>query len=82
MKTIIIWDQCGQSDLSFFVVDGDYSHLDGVYINGHADDSLVEELSSLVYDDNGKTLLKVYKKFPRKASMDAENKIIVAGFLP
>jgi hypothetical protein len=82
VKTIIIWDQCGQDALTFFVVDGDLSHLNEVYINGNEDEALVDELNNLVYDNKGQCVLKVYKRFPRKTSMNPANKIIVAGFLP
>lgn len=82
MKTIIIWDQCGQDALTFFVVDGDLSHLDKVYINDNDDEALVDELNNLVFDAEGQNKFKSYKKFPRKTSMNPATKIIVAGFAP
>ena len=83
MKTIMIYDQCGVAPIQFFILDGDYSHLDNIFINEAADNTdLQDELGSLVYDDNGKTKLKVYKKFPLKTAAKPGTKVIVAGFYP
>lgn len=90
MKTVIIYDQC-EANLIFFVVEDDYSHLDGVYVNQWVEsdkkaerkqrEALQDLLLKLVYDDKGKMLLKPLKKFPAKEVV-AGAKVIVAGFLP
>lgn len=50
MKTAIIWNEI--EDLKYVVVDGDYTHLHGVYINMADNDPDKErELSGLVYDE-------------------------------
>lgn len=43
-KTIVIWDN-GASNLSYFVLEGDYSHLDKVYISMSKEE---KELHTLV----------------------------------
>jgi len=81
MKTIIIYDQCGEHAIQFFVVDGDYSHLNNVYINNTEDQAKTDELSDLLYGEDGRIQLKAYKKFPIKAAKEGAN-VIVAGFAP
>ena len=44
MKTIVIWDDYAAGPIRFFVLEGDYSHLDRVYINSTDDDEKQEEL--------------------------------------
>jgi hypothetical protein len=80
VKTIVIWDEL-EANLEFFVVDGDVSHLDGVYINhAGAKPELIDELSDLVYDQEGNPLVEFLVEFPT----DIKNnfKVITAGFLP
>ena len=90
MKTVMIYDQL-DANPTFFVLDGDYSHLNHVYINMCIDgpkaeqkkmDKLQDELTKLVYDPKtGVTLLAAYKEFPTQAVLDGAV-VIVAGFLP
>ena len=35
MKTVFIFDSCGQSPVKFILADGDYSRFEGVYINAY-----------------------------------------------
>jgi len=85
VKTVLIYDQCGEVPIKFAVLDGDFSHLDRIYINMATKDSTnrrrQDELSSLVYDKAGQTIMRFYDKFPYKA-MGPNTKVIVAGFLP
>lgn len=82
IKTLIIYDQCGQEEIKFYVVQGDYTHLDGIYINSMQDEGLVEELVNLFYDcETGQDLLTPEDSFPLKAVKDGAL-VIVAGFLP
>ena len=74
MNTIIIYDQCGEADLQFYVLDGDYSHLNKVYINGCDNDELVNEVSSIIEN-------KGLAQFPVKDCLP-DTKVIVVGFLP
>lgn len=84
MKTVIIYDQCGQDEIKFYVLDGDYTHLDGIYINNASQsEALQDELTNLFYDpDTGQELLTPENSFPYSAISRDHAMIIVAGFLP
>jgi hypothetical protein len=38
----------------WFELEGDYSHLNNIYINGEDDQTKIDELCDLVYDKEGK----------------------------
>ena len=88
MQTVIIWDELA-GDLDFFVVDGDRSHLNDVYINQFEHESLdadtlekyQDELNELLYTDAGAKKLIPKDEFPVEAVKQGA-KVIVAGFLP
>lgn len=78
MQTIIIYDQCGEAPLSFYVVDSDRSHLDGTYVNKTENNEANEtELLSIVEDEE----LTGTFHFP-EGEMGPETKVIICGFLP
>lgn len=81
MKTVIIWNEFGERDLGWFIVDGDYSELDRVYINSAmCDEDDIDKLNNLVYgDETGDMLFEPNTDFNL---MPREYPIIVAGFLP
>jgi hypothetical protein len=89
-QTVIIYDQC-EANLTFFVLDGDYRHLNNVYINQcvgktkkeqKAAEKLQDELNNLVYDQKtGATILPILTVFPIEAVQSGAD-VIVAGFLP
>lgn len=82
MKTVIIWDQCGQEALQFAVIDRDVSHLAGIYINSVDNDPAKEdELSNLFYTDEGALKVELTEVFPVDAVKKGA-KVIIAGFLP
>lgn len=82
MRTVIIWDQCGQEQLLFFVVDGDLSELDGVYLNGCGDEEKVDKLNSIIYRDDYSSYRNfALTKFPVDAVKNGA-KVIVCGFYP
>lgn len=82
MKTVLIYDQCGQEDVKFAVIEKDVSHLSGIYINNSENDlELEDELSDLLYDKNGESLVELSKEFPVQAVIEGA-KVIVCGFLP
>lgn len=83
MKTVLIYDQCGQAPLEFYVLEGDYSHLDKIYINHiNHDAKLMDELCDLLYDaETGASLLVPELNFPVNA-VSKDTKVIIAGFLP
>ena len=89
-KTVIIYDQL-DADLKFFVLDGDYRHLNKVYVNQSVEgtkkvqkaaEKLQDELTNLVYDPKtGATILPVLTEFPIAEVQNGAD-VIVAGFLP
>lgn len=81
-KTVIIFDQCGEAPIEFYVLNGDYRHLHGVYINECGDEALTEQLLKLLYDFEGRKLQKKPRNsFPYHA-VKAGAFVIVAGFMP
>ena len=47
MKTLVLW--CDE-DAKFFELEGDYHHLDGIWINSGASLKLEDELFGIVYN--------------------------------
>ena len=90
MQTVLIYDQL-DAELKFFVLDGDYSHLNGVYINQmvegtkakqKAADAKQDELTNLMYvKETGELKHQFLTTFPTAAVLDGAI-VIVAGFLP
>jgi hypothetical protein len=82
MKTIVIWDQCGQSPIESFVLEGDYTHLNGVYINIAGDQEKQDELDEILsYDDFGRPKVKMLNGFPSDI-YEVGDVVIVCGFVP
>jgi hypothetical protein len=82
MKTVIIYDQCGQEDISFAVVDRDVTHLAGIYVNNcNQDAALCDELCDMFYDDQGRCIIPLSSEFPVDA-VKAGAPVITCGFLP
>lgn len=80
MKTVLIWDQCGQEMIKFAVLDGDYRRLNRTYINMGSEDE--DELNCLVYNnETGKYLLNFSEEFPYNTVKEGAF-VIVAGILP
>ncbi len=80
MNTIIIFDQCGESAVTFFVVDGDFSHLHEVYLNTYSEDPTLEAKQ----DELGALLSPLVPKtfFPYSCYVYGQTRVIVAGFIP
>ncbi len=93
MKTIVIYDQL-EADVQFIVLNGDYSHLNGVYINSikegatkkeqKAHEKLQDELTNLIYEEDGGDLkVTLLEEFPIEyIHNDPDTIVIKAGFLP
>jgi hypothetical protein len=82
MKTVIIWDQL-EAGIDFVIIEGDYRHLDRMYIN-HPDhpEEKIDELSKLMYDQTTWRLRNVHlKEFPTEI-VKSGSAVIVCGFLP
>ena len=86
MKTICIWDTCGQEPLKYFVVEGDQSHLDGTYINLDGDEDRQDELNKLTWDEEkDESTVEFLDAFPKELFSQFPNEgieVIAVGFLP
>lgn len=79
-EIVVIFDQLLEEPLQFFVTtDQRFLGLNGVYINGDEDKSVV--LSDLIYDSNGDKLVKMSQVFPVDAIRRGAP-VVVCGFIP
>lgn len=82
MKTAIIYDQFGEKDIEFYVIEGDYSRLDKVYINSYeGDEDLQGELYHLMFNEEGDQILKKASKEEFCKAISKGAKLIVCGFI-
>lgn len=81
MKTVVIYDQMGCADIGFIVMEGDYRHLNNVYINNPMCQELSNELSDTLYDDAGNEKFVLLDVFPTEEVVNGAS-VIVAGFIP
>jgi hypothetical protein len=89
MKTVVIWDMMGQEPIQYFVVTGDWSRFNHLYINTYTDktpkgrqlESLLKDLQSFMYDESGNMLQTLLSDFPIEEVKDGAQ-VIVCGFLP
>ena len=92
MKTIVIWDSCGEEPLKFFVVYEDKSHLNGCYINGAHEEAVDELYTILGYNEDGIPKVEMLSEFPINELgylddndvmlFDPLVKVITCGFIP
>jgi hypothetical protein len=83
MKTIFIFDSFGEDDIRFFVLEGDYTHLDKTFLNqANGIEENQDELNGiLAYDvTTGKPKVEMLTNFPLPVT--SEDAVIVVGFLP
>lgn len=81
MKTVFIWDEM-QGELKFFVVDGDYRHLNNIYINTVDNEEQQDQLNEVLgYDEQGQPKITMLTEFPVQEVKDGAF-VVVAGFLP
>lgn len=81
MKTIFIYDQCLIAPISFFVKEGNYSHLDNVYINESDNENLIDQLNDILFDAEWEYKIEFLDKFPTE-EVEKDTKVIIVGFLP
>lgn len=81
-NTIIIYSD--YEGVNFFVLDGDQTHFDGVFINAYDDATaeLQDELGMIVYNSNGECIVDMLESFPHDQYIPGETAVIVAGFIP
>lgn len=82
MKTVFIYDdQSATEPIKFFVAEGDYSHLNKVYINASDNQYKVDELNSILFDDTWNYKVNLLKEFPVHDFNPNIDKVIVVGFI-
>lgn len=84
MKTVFIYDQCDDQPLSFFVVEGDFSHLNNYYLNSaNITESFEVELNKILFKDGGEFGYRypMLDHFPLEA-YSPDTKIVTVGFIP
>jgi hypothetical protein len=81
MTTLIMYNDC-ISDMQYTILDGDYSHLNGVAINSGMNQDLERESVELLFDEEtGDNLLQFYEDVSIVENKDWD-KFCVITFLP
>lgn len=79
-KTVIIFDQCGELPIQFFVVEGDFRVVDRIYLNTDNDAPEAEAtLNELM--EKELTRDKALDEFPTTAVLEGAF-VVVCGFVP
>lgn len=82
MRTLVIWDNV-EGQIKMFWLDGDYGHLNRVYINsGESSGIYQDQLLKLVYDSHGQEKVQMFDAMPSGEELASASAIIIAGFLP
>lgn len=84
-RTVLIYNMYDLG-LKFYVVDGDWSRFEGVYINEFSNDkdrqNLQSEFCDLMYDrESGEDHFTALDKFPVEAVREGAS-VVITGFLP
>jgi hypothetical protein len=79
-KTVVIWDTCGEAAVSFYICEGNLSHLDGTYVNdGDSPEADTDAIQTAI--DEGQRR----RDFPLDEVKDPEEEIVAvicAGVIP
>ena len=82
MKTVVIYDSCGEEELKFFVVNGDWRRFNRIYMNSTlCDKALQDELDTKLFTPEGNFRGTMTTKFPTEAVKEGAA-VIVCGFIP
>jgi hypothetical protein len=83
MKTAFLFNEFDYG-VSFFILDGDYTHLDGVYVNSvDCEEDASSELTNLMYDPvDGHMLHRKATKDEFVQAIQNGAAMIVCGFIP
>lgn len=85
-KTVVMYCDTGYIFPKYFILDGDYSHLNNVIVNTEPnteeDSRLQDELSELLWDVNGNILVSMVDELPVKEIFSCPDNIclIKVGF--
>ena len=82
MKTIFIWDSCGDESIKFFIIKGDFSRLNHTYINSIDKQIEQDELNTLMYNTiEDKPKITMLDEFPVH-SLSKGDVVITCGYYP
>jgi hypothetical protein len=79
-KTVVIWDQCGENPLEFYVCAGNLAHLNNTYVNGGDSTEENQDLIQQAIDEGER-----HEEFPLELIQDPEAEIVAvicAGVIP
>ena len=62
MKTLVLYNDMWSNRPQFFLIDGDYSHLDGVYINSDSDKEKIKELTNILFTEGEGVKVNLFDK--------------------
>lgn len=77
MKSAVIWHE---DEVQLALVDGDWRKYQGIFVNAADNDELENELSDLVYDENGDCMLKFITPEEFAEEVRAGAVVVVCGF--
>lgn len=81
MKTVIIYDTCGEDSIKFFIVDGSFKNLNNKYIGLEGTSKKEEDqINSLIWNSTFDKMLYL-KEFPVEAVKEGAE-VIVLGCIP
>ena len=81
IKTLIIFNQMSEGTLHYRIVKGDYSKLNGTYINGDSPEKKQDEANKLIHDDNW-GLKSGFSENIKKVENKNWDKVALISFLP
>ncbi len=80
-RTILVFNEFSEG-IKFICLTGDYSKLDGVYINEYVEDDYVLHLQDQLSDIQSRGCLDARESFPEDFYIPGTTKVIVCGFIP
>lgn len=88
-KTIVIWNQF-ENGIQYFVLDGDYSRFNKIFIGEVDNEELQDELADMLYTEDGedKGNIKFLDEFPTYVFYEEYNEtlgsviVIECGYIP
>lgn len=81
LKTVLCWDAMGEDLITWFIVDGDWTRFQDVYVNGD-NSPLADELCDLMYDSKGELNFASCTKDDAVKAIISGAKLVVCGIVP
>jgi hypothetical protein len=81
-RTLFLYNEF-EGLVKFFILEGNYSHLDDVLLNEAVEDAedikLQDELNTILFESDGKLKVTLLDKFPLGENF---NHVVNVGFIP